>query len=155
MRKYGLLVIVFTLLTVLFGCGTDKGEIYDSDLEIAKEGDSYTFVGRIGNQRKNQVDFRFKKFSGMQSQWLIEAKENSEIKLRYDTEIEKGDFKIVLVTPKQEVTNIAQNTSKGNYKVKTSKGKYRIKIVGRNAKGKIKMDLETKGVKRVSHQEDN
>lgn len=155
MRKYGLLVIVFTLLTVLFGCGSDKGELYDSDIEIAKTGDSYTFVGRIGNQNKNQIDFSFKKFSGLQTQWLIEAKDNSEIKLHYDTEIEKGEFKIVFVTPKQEVTNIAQNTSKGSYKVKTSKGKYRIKIVGRNAKGKIKMDLDTKGVKRVSHQEDD
>lgn len=155
MRKFGVVVIIFTLITVLFGCGADKGELYDSNKEIGKNGDSYTFVGRIGSQSKKQIDFSFKKFSGVQTQWLIVAKENSVIELHYDTEIEKGDFKIVFVTPKQEVTSIAQNSSKGNYKVKTSKGKYRIKIVGRNAKGKIKMDIETKGVKRVSHQGDD
>jgi hypothetical protein len=112
-RKKWLVLVVFTLLTALFGCSMDKGELYDRDKEIAKEGDSYTFVGRIGNENKELIEFSFKKFSGVQTQWLIEAKENSEIELKYDTKIEKGDFKIVFVTPKQEVNIVAEQTDKG------------------------------------------
>ncbi len=153
-ERFKKLAVVFLLLifaSMLLGCGMDKGNVYDSDKEIAKEGDSYTFVGRSGNESKNRIDVSFRKFAGVQTLWLIEAKEDGVIELDYDNEITKGDFKLVVVTPEGEVDNVAEQTNKGSYKVTTSKGKYRIKIVGRTATGEFEMDLETKGVKRVSH----
>jgi hypothetical protein len=132
------------LALVIAGCGIDKDKeaIYDDDKRIAQEGDSYSFFQRSGEEEKkgNHLKLQYSRFYGVQTLWAYESPKECEINLNYDSQVDKGKFKVVLVTPKQEVIKIAEQDDKGSFKAVVPKGKYSVKIVGNNAKGEILLE---------------
>lgn len=143
LNKITLIFILAVLSCMLFGCGVDeeKKGIYDSEKRIAEEGDSFFFSNRTGKADGKHIDMEYKMFYGVKVLWVIEAEDNSEIELSYDLQVKEGEFKIVLVTPKAEIINIAEQSKKGSFNIDASEGKYSIKIVGRKAAGNIQIDL--------------
>lgn len=151
MKQYNkwlsLLIITIISLVLISGCSRvnayQKG-IYGDFKKIVKQWDSYTYKKRVGSISNNEGNISFSKFSGMETLWNIRAGEESSITINYDFEIDKGDFKLVLINPKSGI-EILKGSSNGEYEIELMEGKSRIKIVGREAKGKISIVLTSKG----------
>lgn len=147
-RRYLILIVVLIIMIPLAGCGRiiNKQKIYDNDKEIIKEGDTYTYFSKAGSGdsigKNNQFDLKFKGFNGMDTLYIIKGNGNCEVKFSYNCEIDKGEFKAVLITPKKEALNIFEGSNEGIKIMELDKGEYRLKIVGKDAKGKIQMSIE-------------
>ncbi len=152
--KVLLFVFMFTLMIFMFGCGVvdGKNDIYGNNDKISKPGDSYSFQSRIGKTDEKNMDVEYDKFTGVQTIWTINVTQNGEIEIYVDSQVKKGDFKVVLVTPDQEVIKVLESTGDETSTVPLSKGKYSIKIVGKNSKGTIKINLSVSDGAEVSLQ---
>jgi len=143
-----LLILSMIMISVLNGCSKvsayQKG-IYDNSKAIVKQHDSFFFQKRIGNTGKNESSICFSKFNGMETLWSIKAEDRGSITINYDVEIDKGDFKFVLITPEDDIINLFEGSSEGEQEIELGEGKSRIKIVGREAKGKMAIALTSEG----------
>ena len=139
-----LLFIVVLLSTIQYGCSVseEKKTIFDNNDKIVQEGDSFYFLNRVGETNEKYTDIEYSKFYGVQTIWVIQSEKQSEILLNVNSKVKNGGFKVVLVTPEQEGINIVEQNNKGTYKINVPEGKYSIKIVGKNAYGRIRVDLE-------------
>jgi len=142
-KNLTLLCIALLFTSIFFGCGpdADKRDIYDNDMYIAQEGDNFSFYNRVGEEDEKHIDIKFNGFYGAQTIWAIQTEENSDINLSFDSIIKSGDFKVVLITPEQELISITEQDNNGTFKINVSPGKYKIKIVGKNASGNLRIDL--------------
>ncbi len=133
------------LLYTFSGCTLDTGkaDIYDNNERIAKDGDSYSYVGRNESGSKNEITVKYGKFSGSDTVWNIESEGQSEITIKYNSKVETGDFKGVLISPEKQVEDILVGTETGERTIKLTEGKYRFKFVGNKAKGKIEISIKT------------
>lgn len=150
-----MICMIIMLTWSLFGCSIDKekADIYDNNKSILQEGDKYSFYHRDGEADEKHIDIKYNSFYGVQTLWVIQIEQESEIKIDYNSLVKSGNFKVVLVTPEQEITTIAEQSSKGAFIVAAPKGKYRVKIVGKNAIGNIQVDLLTHEENKISVQE--
>ncbi len=133
------------LLYTLSGCTLDAGKanIYNNNEKIAQDRDSYSYVGRNESGSKNDIIVKYGKFSGTDTIWNIESEGQSEITIKYDSKVESGDFKGVLISPEKQVEDILVGTETGEKTIKLTEGKYKFKFVGNKAKGKIEISIET------------
>ncbi|WP_068787053.1 hypothetical protein [Paenibacillus phocaensis] len=134
-----------TLLIVLNGCSlaTERQkQLYDNESEIAKEGDTFTYVKRVGvtNNASNSVSFS--SFYGMETIWRIQTSTEGQVNFLHQQEIDGGRFKLVAIGPDLQVTTLAEGTSEGKMELKVRPGTYRIKFVGSNAKGRVKTEIQ-------------
>jgi hypothetical protein len=132
------------LLVTFSGCTLDTGkaDIYNDNEKIARDGDSYTYVGRNESGSKNEVTVKYGKFSGAETIWTIESEGNSEVIIKYDSKVESGDFKGVLINPQKHIEDILVGTESGEKTIKLTEGKYKFKFVGDKAKGEIEISIE-------------
>ncbi|MHB1150704.1 MAG: hypothetical protein ACYC00_00155 [Eubacteriales bacterium] len=142
-KKPALLCIVFIFTSCLLGCGidADKKDIYDNDIYIAQEGDIFSFYNRVGEEDEKQIDIKYSGFYGAQTIWVIQTEENSEINLSFHSIVKSGKFKIVLITPEQDLISITEQDNNGTFKINVAPGKYKIKIIGKNASGNLQIGL--------------
>jgi len=143
-RFIGLLLII--LLTVLIGgCGVKERQknIYEQNSEISQAGDSYSYSQRLGEVDEQSLNIAYERFYGTDTIWLLNAEQTGKITINYDLALASGDFKVVLVTPQDEVTVVAEGSGKGEYETQVSPGKYRVKIVGRNAFGEAAAEIKS------------
>ncbi|EOR25877.1 hypothetical protein A500_09485 [Clostridium sartagoforme AAU1] len=63
------------------------------------------------------------------------------ISINFSSDIELGTFKVVLIDPNNNITNILEQSQEGTEVYKVKKGNNRIKIVAKEAKGKLKLDI--------------
>jgi len=138
-------ICLMMLLYTLSGCTLDAGkvDIYNNNEKIAQDRDSYSYVGRNESGSKNEITVKYGKFSGSDTIWNIESEGQSEITIKYDSKVESGDFKGVLISPEKQVEDILVGTETGEKTIKLTEGKYRFKFVGNKAKGKIEISIET------------
>lgn len=132
------------LMCTFTGCGigNEKGGIYNDNDRISRDGDSYSYIARSQSSSNNHITVKYGKFSGTDTIWSIESKGDCEITFDYDSEVESGDFKGVLITPEKEVETVLEGTDNGEKTIKLTEGKYRFKFVGSKAKGKIDISIE-------------
>ncbi len=138
-------ICLILLLCSFSGCTLDTGkaDVYDNNEKIAKDGDSYSYVGRNESGSKNEITVKYGKFSGADTIWNIESEGQSEITIKYDSKVESGDFTGVLISPEKQVEDILVGTKTGERTIKLIEGKYRFKFVGNKAKGKIEISIKT------------
>lgn len=146
MKKRKLILICFYLLfvTVMAGCaaGQDKQKLFDDDAAIAQDGDSYTFVHRTGSTDSDEaIALAYTDFSGVQTIWTMEVSAPSKVDLAFNSTVETGDFKVVLVTPDKAVFTLLSGTQQGAATQELKPGKYAVKLVGRNADGQFSLAL--------------
>lgn len=141
MNMYKIFIVLSLSLFLLGvgGCNVSdyQKSIYSDNSKIAKEADSYTFNNRIGSTNKNETNIEFSAFTGMETIWIIEVKEEGSVSVNYESKIENGDFKTVLISPNGVLTNIFEQSKSGTSTLNLQKGKNRIKIVGNDAKGEV------------------
>jgi len=144
-RKIVLVGFCLLLAAVMLGCaaGQDKQKIFDDNEAIVQDGDSYTFVDRTGSTNSDEsVALAYTGFSGVQTIWTMEASTASEVEFEFDSTVDKGEFKVVLVTPDQKVVTLLTGTQQGATTQALVQGKYDVKLVGRNADGKFTLSLK-------------
>lgn len=145
--KKNVLLILMTLLSFSFiGCtdNSEKEAIYDLDelqLEVA---DSYTYSLRDDETENvvNQLDLSFRGFIGRDTIWTLDVTQSTDIEITYISELRSGQFKVILITPDNEIHSILTMSDQGSDTVTFPAGKYSIKLIGKNAFGSLQMNIE-------------
>lgn len=143
-NKFLLCVCLLLSIVIISGCeiSQDKKDIYNDNNKIVQEGDSFSYRTRTDKEDSNdKIDVKYSDFSGTETIWALESKEDGEIIFKYNSTVNSGDFKAVLINPKKEIEIILTGNQQGDKVVKLTKGKYIFKIVGRNAKGETKISI--------------
>lgn len=144
------------LLGTLSGCNADseKDDMYSNNNKISPDVDSYSYVRRSESSSKNHINVKYGKFSGTDTIWIIESNGGSEITFNYDSKVDSGDFKGVLITPEKQVETVLEGVGKGEKTIKLSEGEYRFKFVGKKAKGKIDISIEEDDDAKITEMDD-
>lgn len=150
MRKLSIIIAVMVsilVMTMLTGCNPSEYQksIYGQNSFIAKQGDSYTYKNNIGKTTKDELDRTFERFYGMETIWTIDANEEDTLNVEFDSKVENGEFKIVFIDAENKVSKIFEGSNKGTAEIRIQKGKSRIKVVGKDAKGEIKLRIKPVG----------
>ena len=136
-------IMLIGCLFISSSCGisTYQKSLYNDNSKIIKQGDSYSFLKRAENTYNNKTSVKFGTFYGMETIWTIDAKSEGNIKINYKTQIKGGKFKIVFITPENEIKTICEGTQNGSILIKAEMGKSRIKIVGNETKGECELSI--------------
>lgn len=154
MKNYNKIILgILLLLTVVTSVGCNsisayQNSIFNDESKIVKQADSYTYVKRLGQTIDKESNIKFNSFTGMDTIFNITVDESSDVIINFDSTVDKGDFKVVLISPDDEITNILTGTNQGNETITLKKGKSRVKLIGKKASGEIKINIDSKdGVK--------
>lgn len=136
------LIFVSLILTIGFVLGyfiatqyiaiDSKGAYFYDDEFIVGSGDSHSYFKRSGDI----YDLEFTNFSGTET--VFSTDEAKTITLTINTDINKGEFKVVFINPENEISILTS----GEYTYTLDGGLYRIKIVGNKATGSYQLDIE-------------
>lgn len=122
---------------------SNKKNMYNNNDKIVQEDNNYTYITFGSNIKNNEIEVKYIGFSGIDTICFLEAREDTEITFNYDSTVNKGKFKAVLVNPKNEVENILEGSEQSSKIIKLTKGKYSFRNVGANADGKIKISVSS------------
>jgi hypothetical protein len=140
-----LLIIIILLLSVIIaGCSPSvryQNSIFDDEEKIIANRDSFTYRHRIGNNSEDELDLKYASFSGIETVYKITTEEKNNVTFDFESEVEKGDFKVVLITPDSQVVDIIHGTHEGSETIPIKEGISKIKLVGKRAKGHIKIKI--------------
>lgn len=108
--------------------------VYDDTAKIAGEDillhySSTSFIKR----KKYSYQARELQLHGSDTYIIYDMKTSATVEMIYLTELVSGKFKIVLVDPKNQVTNLAEGTGSGTKTISLKQGRNRIKLVGNQA----------------------
>jgi hypothetical protein len=149
MNKKYLIISFLCLAITLTGCSgvsNKQRNLYTNDESIAQEGDTYSYLSRISsndsNEKNNKIELQFSKFYGSDTLLNIVSREKQKLELNFISEITKGKFKAVLITPAEEVLVIFEGSGEGTKIIDVNEGKYRFKIVGQDAGGKMQLEIK-------------
>lgn len=145
-----LIISIMFLLTLIFFSGCEatnyQKSIYNDNSKIAKVADTATVGRYISNSlKKDTQNIKFGFFYGVKTFFILDSDEENTVKVNFESKIDGGKFKVVLVTPDKKVVDIFAQSKKGSATLKIPKGKSRIKIVGNNAKGKLTLTVKSDG----------
>lgn len=149
MKHYNKLILgIFIVLTIMIitSCSSVvnyQNSIFQDENKIVENVDSYTYRSRIGKSRGNKYDVKFASFSGMDTIYKIKSDGENDVVFAFESVIEDGEFKVVLITPDDEIINLVNGTKEGNERIKIKEGVNRIKLVGKKAKGEIKLKIDS------------
>lgn len=143
-NKVILSICLLSLIGIVFSYSEcdERKNIYNNNNKIVQDWDSYKYSSRTctGNY-KDETNIKYSGFSGDDTIFILQLKEDGEVTFNFDSIVNSGDFKAVLINPQKEMGNILEGTESGNKTIKLVKGKYRFKIIGRNAKGEISISI--------------
>ncbi|WP_026887867.1 hypothetical protein [Clostridium beijerinckii] len=152
-NKFFLGLGLIFLISIMHGCGVtanqdnneniDKVNIYSNNDEIIQEENNYTYRTYGDSIKNNEIEIKYSGFSGLETICFLEVSEDTEITFNYDSTVDNGKFKEVVINPKNEVENIVEGTDQSSKTIKLTKGKYSLKNVGANADGKIKINISS------------
>lgn len=131
---------------LLAGCGQGdaKTDIYGDDAAIAQSGDSFSYVERIGGVLAMEADLKFKKFSGADTLWVVDAPADSTLTISYEQMLSRGKCKVVLVSPEGQNTVVAEGSGGGEEELTLKPGLSRIKLVGDRGEGRVNVQITEK-----------
>lgn len=147
MRKYGRLTIItfmMILAMVLSGCKASEYQksIYTDNAKIGRDIDSYSYKNSSSNSKDLEINKKFGSFTGMETVWIIDAKEETTVDIEFSSKLTSGLFKTVLVAPHSEVTNVFEQQKSGKATLQVQRGKNRIKIIGKEAVGEVSLSIK-------------
>ena len=145
MRK----MIVGTLLVVflLSGCSNAMADIYDNESKITSDTNSFNLDGIEQEIEGNSYNATIEKMEGMDTVWTLDTEEETTVDISYDITLYNGKVKVVLVSPDDELTILAecisnQDDSSNTTSLALTQGEYRIKIVaGEDTKFDISLSI--------------
>jgi len=115
-------------------------KIYEDNGKIAESGDSYSYMKKEGTSSNNKSKLEFN-LSGMETLWEITTAEETVIDIEFTSDIERGNLKLVIISPDNVVQTIFEQSGSGTESISLEPGQSRIKIVGKSATGTIEFKL--------------
>ncbi len=140
MKKVLRWVVLGLAVFLLLSCTTDYARLFNNQRALRAEEDQFYF--RIRNGRINP-GMEFQDYSGINTIWMLNSPGESWITCSYDLQIDKGRFKVILISPAGEILNIVETSISGTRTINLLPGESRIRIVGARTTGKIDFYLET------------
>ncbi|GAA0736732.1 50S ribosomal protein L7ae [Clostridium oceanicum] len=134
-KKMLIFISLIISISMLIGCNNTMDNIYNDNSKIVKEGDTFG-LDETHEVAKNGIYKGIVKLSGTGTIWTYKSDKNLNLKVPYTFSVKSGKAKIVLISPNNKVTVLAENTGKnteGEIKKLTipiKKGNNRIKLVG-------------------------
>ena len=127
------LLVSICMVGLLSGCNTSS---YNNKDAIIADEDSYTY--RQCNDEgssDSSLNREFAEFSGKDTVWTLEAETKTVISINLSTDLEKGKFKVLLVTSNDNIEIILEGEGTKDETIEIDAGTSRIIIVGENASG--------------------
>ncbi|EHI99632.1 hypothetical protein CDLVIII_3047 [Clostridium sp. DL-VIII] len=158
-NKFLLGFCLIFLIGTMCGCGfsnqnendnSNKVNMYNDNDKIVQENNNYTYINCNFSRNNNVIEIKYGSFSGIDTICFLEAKEDTEITFDYDSTVDNGKFKAVLINPKNEVETIVEGTDQSSKTIKLTKGQYSFKNVGANAAGKIKISFSSNSAVKIT-----
>ena len=147
-------MVIVLLLGLMCGCDLSKQEsVYTDYSKIGGDSDSFSYSYCNGGTENTELSMTFEGFSGYDTLWIIDAKEKGTLTVDFESKIDSGKFKVVLVTPNREVKNLFEQSQKDSVTIDIEKGRYRIKIVGHKSKGEVTGAIKTNGDMEITEAE--
>lgn len=145
-KRLKLLAIMFAAMVLLtVGFMNTGAKVYDSEEKLVENYDTYSLVNSREFVKDNILSGSAGKMEGMGTIWKYNAEESTDVEITYRIKIFSGKAKLVLISPDDTLTTLAECTEDSDAKQKMTKtfhaekGKNRIKLVG--AKG-TKLEYE-------------
>lgn len=138
MKKW-MLPVVCLLGLCLSGCNHDA--LYDDEARLASSVDSYSYRLHLSQQKNSEYTESFSYFSGCDTIWRDDAG-SGILSLTGEAEVEKGDWKLVLIGPEDQVTTVYEGSGDFSASYDLEVGSWRLKSVGRQAAGEITFTLD-------------
>lgn len=155
MKAAKLFGAVLTVVCMIAGCGVNPMlSVYDDDVKIASASNTYNIM----NYEQVQSDLHFtasvEKMEGMDTIWVFDAEEDTEVDITYRLNVSSGKMKLVWINPEKEVSVIVECDSEMEDPVQETlhvkKGNNRIKIVaGENTQFDIDFTISHGGLKEL------
>ncbi len=142
--KIFIIVAVLAIAAIFFlNYETDKGEksSYDNNMAISQEWDTYEYRYHDQNSPDHNLALKFGSFNGYDTFYRIDASQRAKVTVKYDSDIDQGRFKIVIISPDQELSKIAEGSGQGSQELELAPGESRVKIVGDKATGTVKITI--------------
>ncbi len=143
------------VVCMIAGCGVNPMlSVYDDDAKIASASNTYNIM----NYEQVQSDLHFtasvEKMEGMDTIWVFDAEEDTEVDITYRLNVSSGKMKLVWINPEKEVSVIVECDSEMEDSVQETlhikKGNNRIKIVaGENTQFDIDFTISHGGLKEL------
>lgn len=145
-RKVFLITPLLILLIIVFLGGCDamnnaQSKIYKDEKAQLKQGDSYTFGNKLGEIQDGKTNISFTGFTGLYSLWDVTSSVEQTVTLKITGSIQKGDFKIIAVTPDHKIIKIWEDEGDSDISLQVHPGTTVIKWVGKRASGKLNLEL--------------
>lgn len=121
--------------------GANERNIYNNEEKILSERDSYSYLRKKLKDEENSINFKFVEFTGIDTAYDITCDKEIFVNLEYESEILKGEFKVLLITSNNEIVNILEGSNKGNNNIKIPTGDSKIRIVGNKSTGNLKINI--------------
>lgn len=120
--------------------------IYDNDTKIASSSNSYNLDNVEQTAENGRFTASVERMEGMDTIWVFDAEEDTSADITYTVNVSSGKVKLVLISPKGEVSVIAEcdteMTEPVQSTLQTESGNNRIKIVAdRNTKFDIEIAI--------------
>lgn len=139
-----LIIIISTIVIVDYSINyrvlSDKQRIFDDANQLVLDYDDYSYSTKRGRNMNDTSSLEFE-FSGMDTIWDIKAQSEGILHINFQSIIASGEFKVLLITPSDEIVTILEQSKSNEKDIQISEGISKIKIVGRDAKGELKMTL--------------
>ena len=145
-NKLVLGILVMLAIMINAGCSSvvsHQDSIFDNDSKIIAQGDSHTYKSRLGNITDKETEIKFNSFSGSDTIYRIISDGESDAIFNFSSISDKGDFKVVLITADDEIINIVNGRGEGSESISIEDGTSRVKLIGKKAKGEIKLKIES------------
>ena len=116
-----LVILVVIIIVACNSVARYQSSIFYDESKIVREADSYTYRSKIGNGRGDEYDIKFTSFSGMETIYMIESGGENDVIVDFKAIVKDGEFKVVLITPDDEIINIVNGTDEGSKTIKIKK----------------------------------
>ena len=147
MRINKLLLSILLVSTMfVIGCSfvsNYQKSIFHDEKKIIKDADSYIYGIRRGNATGKDLNIKFSSFTGMNTIFKLKSDGENDIVVDYESVVKDGQFKVVLISPDDEVIDIVNDTKEGKDTFNLKDGVSRIKLVGKKAKGEISIKIDS------------
>lgn len=113
--------------------------IFGSSRSIVNPKDDFYYYIQNGTM---DPYIEFKKYSGIHTICSINSTGAGSITVDYELEVDKGRYKVVLISPDNQITNIVSEPGSQTKEYQLKDGVSRIRLVGKYAYGKISMVID-------------
>lgn len=142
------LALILICPMIFSGCSSQsKDYLYSDSTKLASEADSYFQYKSSTHVDGPDYTCNIKRFSGMETIWRYEAPSDTTLSGACDFLVLKGDVKLVLITPDDEVITVLEQTEMSTSQGVTAielpvkQGLNRLKLVAKN-KAEVSMALD-------------